>query len=157
MLEIRDIHRPFLAFLAGQPVVTIYQRSDRETSGEPGQPDFIIARGGIEPLCIEAKNEKRKPSKDQLDWHASALKVGIKVHVCRSITECVEVFKGWMTGLGEGAAVPRSLSSSPSYQLCRHQNSVWRKHADGSIDHVRPANQLDNCLPPLFAINEVRG
>ena len=113
MLELRDIHRPFLDFLAGQPVVTIYQRSDRETSGSCGQPDFIIASASLPALHIECKTEKGPISDDQKKWHASALKVGIKVHICRSITECVEVFKGWMTGLGEGAAVPRSISSSP--------------------------------------------
>lgn len=147
MSEVADIQIPFKEWVQKQPgIKVVWQRSDRETSGEEGQPDFILLRGSL-ALCIECKTKEGKVSAAQKRWHDQYAAGGGKVHVCRSLKECMEVTLNWLSGIGRGAAI---VIDSSRNDLYRHGNAVVRKTRDG-FTVIRPANQPgDQLLQTIF-------
>lgn len=57
--------------------------------GEPGTPDLLVLLPFGRALWLELKTETGKVSVVQRAWHARALKLGHRTHVCRSVDEAV--------------------------------------------------------------------
>lgn len=144
MSEVSDIQTPFREWLDKRGLVYIWQRSDRATSAEKGVPDFVILSGNL-ALCIECKLEKGAVSTDQKKWHAKLAAIGGKVHIARSLAECVTLTENWLRGLFVGAAIPRVNSAG----LHRHGDGVFKRTGD-AFTLIRKVSQPgDQMLPPI--------
>lgn len=145
MSEVADIQEPFRKWLSEQGLLHVWQRTDKPTSTEKGLPDFIVMSGNLF-LAIECKGDKTPVSAEQKAWHAKLAATGGKVHIARSFPECVELVRNWISGMGRGAAVPRSTETQ---QLHRFGNNVVRRNGN-SFDVVRPCREPGDQLLPTI-------
>jgi hypothetical protein len=142
--EVSEIQVPFAYYLDRRGLVYIRSRSDRPTTTEKGVPDFLIF-SGILFLAIECKGEKTPISAAQKRWHAKMEAVGGKVHIARSLAECVTLTENWLNGVGTGAAVPRVNNTG----LYRHGDGVFKRDGDAFAFVRKVSLAGDKMLPPV--------
>ncbi len=87
-----EVHQKFSAWLNARWIPFIHSRTDRRTSTQRGDPDFLIAWMG-HCLFIEVKVDKNKLSPIQESRIAYIRKSGNRVEVCHSVEECIEATK----------------------------------------------------------------
>lgn len=147
--EIETVQRPFAAWLRSRGIPFLNPRSDRESTIEPGAPDFTILSGTAPVLLIECKDKDTKITAVQRDWHERASKVGIKVHVCRSFVSCVETTENWLRGEGIGATGTRTAHEVAGERLGKRGGTIFKRLGNGRWEAVRPACATDAGIPDL--------
>jgi hypothetical protein len=143
MMEIEDIHVPFLAWLHELRIPFVYHRPDRKSGIQTGWPDFTVLYEGRVAL-IEAKTAAGRLSEVQESVHAFLRGSGNPVEVCRSVEECKEAVRKWILhpGLTETFSGVGSTRSSEAVEAERRQ------------DQAEPCN---TALPSNFFIGDWQG
>lgn len=86
-----DLHDQIQEACIAQGWLYFHGRMDKASARTLGEPDFTILCGDSQVLFIEAKAKSGKLSGDQVRVIAHAAKMGVTIHVVRSIEEFWQV------------------------------------------------------------------
>lgn len=140
MLEITDLHQPFIKWLKAERIPYLNPRSDRESTIAEGHPDFTLLMGN-RSLFLEFKTEKGKLRPEQVKRIAELERAGNTVHVVRDVGVAIELAIEWRRQIGTTYTAPPP-AAEPGCELVIFGSQVMRL-TGMTMDAVRLATDED--------------
>lgn len=83
-----EIHQQFIKWLVAKRYGFIHSRTDRKTTTEPGDPDFLVCKDG-RCVFIEIKVPGGKMSETQIARRKELMATGNIVEIAYSLEDCI--------------------------------------------------------------------
>lgn len=90
----RELHNDILEYCRARGWVVFHGSMAHKTRRQIGEPDFLIFPGCGKILLVECKTKTGKLTPEQAGLKLQLAKLGIEVHIVRSLAEFEQLTKG---------------------------------------------------------------
>lgn len=108
-----ELHDFIIEYCSQHDLPYYHSRMDKKTTGNIGAPDFFIFFSLGRTMHVEAKRRGKKPSNEQLAYHAWLWKKDHRVYVVHDQNEFTEAVKSFLEATCRTYSAPSSAPLEP--------------------------------------------